>query len=118
MRRLQAVQQRHGDVHDDDVRLQLRGETHSFAAIRRFADHFHLGDAVKQKFQPGPYDPVIVRDQDANHRSSPLPFPSLRFAPRFRNRQTEFGPGALPRRRDHSKMSAKLAYPFLHTYQA
>ncbi len=52
--------------------LQLCGETHGFASVRRFADHFHSGDTVKQKFQAGPYDPVIVGDQDANQRSSPL----------------------------------------------
>jgi hypothetical protein len=45
----------------------LGRQPHRLTAVRGFTDHGHAGDALKQKFQSGPDDAVIVRDQNANH---------------------------------------------------
>ena len=45
--RLQAIEQRHADVHDYDVRLKLVGETYRLPAIGGFSDYLHVCNAVK-----------------------------------------------------------------------
>ena len=37
--RLHAVEDRHRNVHEDDVRHQLLGQLHGCGAVGRFADH-------------------------------------------------------------------------------
>jgi len=39
---LNAVQLRHGDIHNDDVGLKLRRKLNGFAAVRRFSDHLQV----------------------------------------------------------------------------
>jgi len=45
----QPIHQRHGNVHDDDVRLEFLGEGDGFASIERAADYLEIG----LKFQEG-----------------------------------------------------------------
>jgi hypothetical protein len=44
-----------------------------FAAVGSLCDDLQAGDSIKQKSQPCPNDPVIVRNQDLNHFCSPFP---------------------------------------------
>ena len=61
---VQAVEQGHPDVHDDDVGMNIASQPYGFAALGGFAHHFHVRHAIKQKLQPRPDDPVVVRDQN------------------------------------------------------
>ena len=58
--RLDAVEKRHGDVHDDDVRGQGRGKRDGVAAVIGFTDHFEIVLALEKGTEAGAHDGVIV----------------------------------------------------------
>ncbi len=65
-----AVQLRHGDVHDHDVGLQAFGQFHGFAAVAGLADDLHVGLRAQDHFEALAHHGVIVSEQDANCVSS------------------------------------------------
>jgi hypothetical protein len=63
---LDPIQFRHRDIHHHDIGLQLVGELHRLAAVRRLADDLHIGLRAQYHFEALPHDGVIVNQQDAN----------------------------------------------------
>ena len=62
----QAVEQRHGDVHHDDVRPQFVGQLHGLAAGFGFAHHHNIRLDFQQCAQTLTDDGVIIDEQDGN----------------------------------------------------
>jgi hypothetical protein len=65
-RRLDAVQLRHRDVHDDDVRAELLDEIDRGPAVARFADDLDLLVRLEDAAQALSDHGVIVNQEDAN----------------------------------------------------
>src|ERR1017187_8605728 len=66
-----AVELRHGDIHDDHIRAQLGGQVDSFPAVTGFADDFHVGLGAEDHLEAVAHHGVVVSQQDANafHRA-------------------------------------------------
>ena len=62
----EAVHQRHGDIHHDHVRLQLRGEGHRFATIVGFAHDGDGGIVPQQGTKALPHNQVVIDEQDGD----------------------------------------------------
>ena len=65
-RRIEPIQLRHGNIHDDDVRARFRRQAHCLTAVLCFADHFYIRMLRQQEPQTLSHDTVIVGDQNAN----------------------------------------------------
>ena len=65
-----AVQLRHGDVHDDHIGLKLFAELHGFAAVAGLADDLHVGLRGKNHVEALPDQHVIVGQKNSDHTSS------------------------------------------------
>jgi hypothetical protein len=63
-RRLDAVQPRHLDVHEDDVRPQLRRQGHRLAAVGGVGNDGQAGRLVDQAPQAVADERVVVPDED------------------------------------------------------
>jgi hypothetical protein len=59
----EAVQQRHPDVHQDDVGLPGPGQVHGLDAVGRFPDDIDAGLAGQNHPESGPDQPLVVSDQ-------------------------------------------------------
>ena len=68
-RRLDAVQNRHGDVHHHHVRPMLLRQRHRLAAVGRLRHHLKARLALQQHAQAFAHDRVVVRQQDPNRSS-------------------------------------------------
>jgi hypothetical protein len=66
MRRIDAVEIRHLQVHQDHIRLEGRRPPDGFFAGRSLPDHLHFGHQLKQPAQPVTEEGVIVGDQNAD----------------------------------------------------
>src|SRR5207302_2974537 len=62
-RGLDAVEVRHLDVHQDDVRLQRLAELDGFQAVDRLADDRHACVDVEQPGESGPEERLVVGDE-------------------------------------------------------
>ncbi len=60
---IDAVQLRHGNIHDDDVGRELLGEANGFAAVASFADHFDGRVGLEQELKALADHAVIVGDE-------------------------------------------------------
>ena len=65
---LDAVQARHADVHQHDVRVKLPGRSNGFEAVLGLADHLKLRVGVKDKAEATPDERLVVGYQDTDHR--------------------------------------------------
>ncbi len=63
---LQPVGPRHGEIEQQDVRLELRDLRDGFDAVPRLADHLEARVGVEQATETVPEDGVVVGDHDAN----------------------------------------------------
>ena len=63
-RRLEAVDVRHPDVHQDHVRLGLAGGEHGLEPVGSLADDLDVGLGVEDHPEPGPDEGLVVDDQD------------------------------------------------------
>jgi hypothetical protein len=48
-----TVHDRHADVHEDDVGVQLGGEAHRVGPVYGFADYFDVGFGLQDQSEPG-----------------------------------------------------------------
>jgi hypothetical protein len=65
--RLQAVHDRHPDVHEDDVGEVRAGQPDRLGAVGRLADDLHVLGAFEQAAKAGPDQLLVVRQQDPDH---------------------------------------------------
>src|SRR5579862_5798386 len=75
----EAVESRHGDIHQDEVGALLPYQLQRLAAVARLADHFDRGIVGQQGPQARAYERVIIGEQDPN-RSHVLPIVYARCA--------------------------------------
>jgi hypothetical protein len=66
-RRVEAIQEGHGDVEEHDVRGVLRHRCHRGPTIGALGHHLDVGQILEQRPHPGAHQVVIVGDDDANH---------------------------------------------------
>ena len=64
--RFHAVHARHGQVHQEDVRLPVAREAHQFHAVARLGDHVDVALAFQQRNQPLAHAMMVVRNDDPN----------------------------------------------------
>jgi len=62
--RVEAIQVRHADVHDDDIRFQLFGFFDSVPAVNRFATNFPSASALQQNTNALTDIFMVIRDED------------------------------------------------------
>ena len=62
----QTTGARHGRIHDDHMRLQLRHQTNGFIAVAAFADHRDARIVFEQTPESAPHEGVIVNQQDSD----------------------------------------------------
>jgi hypothetical protein len=89
-RRLDPVELRHADVHQDDVRLELAGELHRLGAVGRLADHVEVVLGVEDHPEAGADEGLVVGDEDARHA---LTLSRSSSGRRARTRNPPFGRG-------------------------
>ena len=58
----------HGQVQQDDVRLDLRRPAQGLGAVRGLGDDLHVGLGLDEHPQAGAEDRVVVGDQNADAR--------------------------------------------------
>ena len=61
-----AVEFRHGQVHQGDIRFQLAESFHGLAAILRMAHHCHIRLEFQHRRQPVTDHGMVVGDQNPN----------------------------------------------------
>src|SRR3569623_2250204 len=61
--RVDAVEFRHGDVHDHERWLEALLFAYRFAPVRGIADHAYVGFGLQQVAQTIPYHAVIIREK-------------------------------------------------------
>src|SRR6185312_1623483 len=70
-----AVHAIHGQIHDNDVRIESVGELHGFGSIGSFTDHIDVGRGAEHRPEACTDDGVIVGENYANggcaHVSAP-----------------------------------------------
>jgi hypothetical protein len=67
-----TVQVRHGDVHHDDVRLQLLAEPNGLPAVSRLGYYFKIFLFLEQPPQAFSHNVVVIRQYHFNHAGHPL----------------------------------------------
>src|SRR5690606_8906667 len=65
---LDAVQDRHAHVHDDDVRAEPPGQLDRGAPVTALPGHGHVGLGVDDGRQAGADEGLVVADQDPDRR--------------------------------------------------
>ena len=77
---LQAVEQRHGDIHQHYVRAKVFGHRNGLPAVLCFADHFEVGLQFEHLAQSLPHNRMIFGQHysDTFHKNSRLGFSGLR----------------------------------------
>ena len=63
-RRLDAVQHRHPDVHQDHVRRPPLGQPHRLGPVLGLAGHLDVGLGLEDGPEPAPHERLVVADQD------------------------------------------------------
>ena len=74
--RLDPVEDRHRDVHHDDVGLELAGQAHGLAAVAGLGDHRHAG-VLERPADRLAQELVIVGEEDP-HQVQPFVVRALR----------------------------------------
>ena len=64
--RLDAIQARHADIHNHDVRFQFPGHGHSFTPVVGFSDNGEVGLGIDHHAQTRANQGVVVGKQHAN----------------------------------------------------
>jgi hypothetical protein len=57
---LDAIQPRHGHIHDNYIGRMLLGERHGLASVRGIRDHLKIRLTFEQQAEAFPHDRVIV----------------------------------------------------------
>jgi hypothetical protein len=71
---------RHGHVHQDDVRAELRGEREGIVTVDGFSDDQYLAGRDQQTGQGSTDSSVVVDDENTDRHASNGPPPGWRFA--------------------------------------
>src|ERR1019366_6582434 len=66
LRRFQAVETGHGDVHQNHLRSLRLDQIQNFAAIARLANHFYRRQLFQQRANARAHERVVVRENDVN----------------------------------------------------
>ena len=66
--RLDAVENGHPDIHEHHVRTELSGQVERTRAVRSLGDHLEVGLGVEDHPEPGPYQRLVVGDQQPADR--------------------------------------------------
>ena len=66
LRSLDPVELRHSYIQDRDIRVVLGNQFDRFSSIARLRDDVEIRLLFEQEPQPGPYDGVIVREENSN----------------------------------------------------
>ena len=69
--RLDAIEYRHPDVHQQHVRPVPGRQLHGFVAVSGLANYGQVFLGVKQCREARPHQNLVVRKADANHRMPP-----------------------------------------------
>ena len=64
--RLDAVESRHTDVHQEHIGTLLLRQRDGLTAVHGLADHLEAAEALQEAAHTGPEQIVIVGDEDAN----------------------------------------------------
>ena len=67
LRRLDAVQLRHGDIHDHHVRMQLQRQAYCLPSVCGIPDNTDVGLRLQQNAQAVAHHGVIVCQKDLDH---------------------------------------------------
>ena len=70
-RRLDAVEARHADVHEHDVRAERVGLGDGLVAVARLADDLDVRLGLEDHPEAGADEALVVCEQDADHRAEP-----------------------------------------------
>jgi hypothetical protein len=62
--RLDAVDVRHADVHDDDVRVRTQDELDRLAAVLRLTDDLDVVGGIEHRANAAAHDRLVVDDDD------------------------------------------------------
>ena len=73
VRRLDAVDPRHANVEQHDVRLRLDGEPYGFLAVAGLGDHLVFVELADQLPQAVAGGLLVVNDQDFHRPVTPRP---------------------------------------------
>ena len=68
---LDTVEDRHPDVHEDDVGVVLAGQGDGFGAVRGLAQDLHVGRRLDHNLEAAPYQGLVVGDDDADRHRAP-----------------------------------------------
>jgi hypothetical protein len=79
-RRLDAVELRHADVHQDDVGAGGLDQPQRLLAVARFADDRHVVLGLDDHSEPRAHEGLVVDDEDADHSAPPVTPPGCRGA--------------------------------------
>jgi hypothetical protein len=69
-RRLDPVEHRHPDVHQDQVGPGLQRTRHGLVPVRRLGDDFDVGLGVEDEPEAAAHQRLVVSEQDADHVGS------------------------------------------------
>ena len=70
-RRLDPVDARHPDVHQDHVGLELGREAHRLRAVLGLADDLEVVARLEDQAEAAAHERLVVGDQDADRHRSP-----------------------------------------------
>ena len=65
--RLDAVGDRHLEIHEHDVGRALGGQRGGFLPVRRLADELDVGERQQELLESVADDRMVVGDEDADH---------------------------------------------------
>src|SRR5215831_4352592 len=72
-RRLDSVDVRHADVHQNDIRVQGAHLLHSLGPVLGLADDLEIGARVEDHAEAAAYERLVVAEQDADRTHPPPP---------------------------------------------
>jgi hypothetical protein len=64
----QAVDARHADVHEHDVRHELGSQANGLLAVAGLADHLDVFLGIEQGPESRPHQGLVVGEKDPDHR--------------------------------------------------
>src|SRR5439155_12206283 len=80
-RGLDAVEDRHADVHQDDIGSSTENLIDRLRSVGRLADDVQLGIGFDDSSQPGPHERLVVREDYANHALGAASRATRRYPP-------------------------------------
>ena len=68
---LQAIQVRHGDIDDGNIRCCFPDQPNGFPAVGRFCNHLHIAALFNDTAKPGPDNTMVICQKDFDQICSP-----------------------------------------------